>query len=199
MDGAGGRIGEISGKLRRASAGASRRPHRLRRGALAATLAVLAVFATATARLFVWPAQGMPPRVSAIVMLAGPGDRLETAVRLAWAGRAPVLVVSRGHEGYGSPCPGKISGVSLICFEPDPSTTQGEAQVVGRLAKRYHWRSLVLVTTRAQDTRARIRVERCYSGTTYVVAAPQPLRDVPYQLAYEWAATFKALFLQRAC
>ena len=164
-----------------------------------AVLAVLVVFGAATARLFVWPAEGMPQHVSAIVMLAGPGDRLDKALQLATARRAPMLVVSRGHEGYGGVCPPKIPGLTLICFDPSPSTTRGEAQYIDRLAQRYHWRSVVLVTARAQDTRARIRVGRCYSGQTYVVTVPQPLSEWPYEIAYEWGATFKALFLQRAC
>ena len=53
-------------------------------------------FITATARLFVWPDQGMPTRVSAIVMLNGPGDRLNIALDLAWQRRAPFVVISRG-------------------------------------------------------------------------------------------------------
>ncbi len=158
-----------------------------------------ALFGVATARLLVWPAQGMPPRVSAIVMLAGPGDRLPAAERLARAHRAPVLVVSRGHDGYGGPCPSGPPGARLICFEPDPATTQGEAQAVGRLAQRYHWRSVVLVTSRAQDTRARIRAGRCFPGQLYVVAVSPPWYDWPYQIAYEWGALAKALVIQRAC
>ncbi len=70
-----------------------------------ALAAALVVFCAATARLFVWPASGMPARVSAIVMLAGPGDRLQAALRLAREGRAPFLLVSTGNQGYGGPCP----------------------------------------------------------------------------------------------
>jgi hypothetical protein len=175
-----------------------RRPGWRRRVLIAAVLVIL-IFAGVTARLFVWPAQGMPPHVGAIVMLAGPGDRLDTALRLARAHRAEALVVSRGYEGYGSSCPPKIPGLTLICFDPNPPTTQGEAQYVGRLAKRFHWHSIVLVTIRAQDTRARIRVGRCFSGKIYVITAPLPVSQWPYEIAYEWGALFKALVLQRSC
>jgi hypothetical protein len=51
-------------------------------------MAALIILLAATARLFVWPASGMPPHVSAIVMLAGPGDRLKLAVQLARDRRA---------------------------------------------------------------------------------------------------------------
>jgi hypothetical protein len=54
------------------------------------------VLSAATARLFVWPDRGMPARVSAIVMLNGPGNRLGAALDLAWQYRAPFLVISRG-------------------------------------------------------------------------------------------------------
>jgi len=166
---------------------------------VATVLTVLVAFGTATARMFVWPVQGVPSHVSAIMMLAGPGDRLDMALQLARARQASVLVVSRGYKGYGNMCPQKIPGVTLICFDPSPSSTRGEARFVGRLAKRYHWRAVVLVTTRAQDTRARIRVGRCFSGKIYVVAVPQPWYDLPYAITYEWGATLKALLLQRAC
>jgi hypothetical protein len=141
----------------------------------------------------------MPARVSAIVMLAGPGDRLPVALQLAREHRAPVLVVSRGWQGYGGPCPPPVQGVMLICFDPDPGTTRGEAEALGRLAKQYHWSSVVLVTTSFQDTRARILADRCFGGSTYVVVAPMPLSSWPYQIAYGWAALVKAMVVHRAC
>jgi hypothetical protein len=156
-------------------------------------------FGLVTARLFVWPAQGAPARVSAIVMLAGPGDRLPVAVQLARQHRAAILAVSRGFQGYGSPCPSPVSGVKLICFEPDPPTTQGEAEAIGHLAKKFHWSSVALVTSRTQDTRARLIVKRCFSGSTYVVTAPLSLRSWPYEVLYGWGALLKALLVVRSC
>jgi uncharacterized SAM-binding protein YcdF (DUF218 family) len=171
---------------------------RWRRALAAMAVAVLA-FGAVTARLFVWPAQGMPAGVSAIVMLAGPGDRLSVALALARQHRAQVLVVSQGQHGYGGPCPTATPGVRLVCFDPDPGNTRGEAEFVGRLAKRDHWTSMVLVTSRAQDTRARVVVGRCFGGSIYVVTGSLPLSAWPYQIAYEWGALFKALVLYRSC
>jgi uncharacterized SAM-binding protein YcdF (DUF218 family) len=162
-------------------------------------IVVTVAFGTATARLLVWPERGMPARVSAIVMLAGPGDRLPVAVRLAQEHRAPVLVVSRGWQGYAGPCPARIPGVKLVCFDANPGDTRGEAEFIGRLAKRDHWTSIVLVATRPQDTRARILVGRCFSGSIYVVTAPLPLRSWPYELAYGWGALIKALTVKQSC
>ena len=162
-------------------------------------MALVVALLLVTARLFVWPAEGMPARVSAIVMLAGPGDRLPVALQLAREHRAPMLVVSRGWQGYGGPCPRPVPAVQLICFDPNPGNTRGEAEFAGQLAKRYHWRSVVLVTTRAQDTRARIIVQRCFSGSLYVATAPLPVSAWPYQIAYGWGALVKALVVQRNC
>jgi uncharacterized SAM-binding protein YcdF (DUF218 family) len=150
-------------------------------------------------RLIVWPPQGMPARVDAIVVLAGPGTRLPVGVQLAREGRAPVLVVSQGHLGYGGSCPAPIPGVRIICFDPDPADTRGEAQYTGQLAKRYGWRSLAVVATPEQATRAWLLFGRCFSGSVYVVTGSVPLGQVPYQIAYGWAALTKAVVAQRSC
>ena len=64
------------------------------------TAVALAALVALTASLFVWPDQGMPAYVDAIVMMNGPGDRLDTALQLGWEQRAPVLVISRGSPGW---------------------------------------------------------------------------------------------------
>jgi hypothetical protein len=166
-----------------------------------ALVILLVAVSTATARLFIWPDQGMPAQVSAIVMLNGPGNRLVTAEDLAWQHRAPFVVISRGSPvwGHSSVCAPVIPHVKVICFDPNPATTSGEAEFVGRLARKYHWTSVVLVTTVPQDTRARLRVERCLAGPVYVMTTSLPLSAWPYEIAYEWAATIKALVFQRGC
>jgi hypothetical protein len=96
-------------------------------------------------------------------------------------------------------CPAPVPGIKLICFHPSPPTTQGEAEFAGRLASKYHWRSMVVVTIAPQDFRARLRLERCFDGHVYVMTSSLPLRSWPYQIAYEWGATIKALTVQRSC
>lgn len=164
-----------------------------------ALLAVLAAFSLVTAWLFVWPPQGVPGRADAIVMLQGNGDRLQEAVQLAREHRAPLLVISQGREGYGGPCVPAMSGVKVICFEPDPANTRGEAEFVGRLARQYHWQSVILVTVRAQDRRARLLASRCFSGSIYVSTVPLPLSQWPHEIAYEWGSLVKALVTNQSC
>lgn len=176
-----------------------RRLPRAVRAVLSTVLVLILVFAALTARLLVWPMQGMPSRVSAIVMLSGPGVRLPVALQLADEHQASVLVVSQGHDGYGSPCPPGPPRVQLICFDPDPATTRGEVEYIGRLAKKYHWTSLVVVTSRPQATRARMLVERCFAGAVYSSTGPLPMRSWPYEIVYGWGALAKALLVDRTC
>jgi hypothetical protein len=177
----------------------SARSGKRRQKVLIALAVVFCVMCVATARLFIWPDQGMPPRVDAIVMLDSPGRPLNVALRLAAQHRAPFLVVSQGTPASRDPCPQPIPEVTLICFHPVPPTTQGEAEFVGRLAKKYHWRSIAVVAITPQDTRARLRVGRCFPGRIYVVTAPIRLGTWPYQIAYEWGALIKAVIMQRSC
>jgi hypothetical protein len=167
-----------------------------------ALVIVVAGLAAATAHWFVWPPQQtMPAHVDAIVMLDGPGDRLDTALDLARAHRAPVIVIPAGspHQGHGSACAPKIPGVTVICFDPNPSTTRGEEEFASHLATRYHWQSIVLVAVTPQNTPARIWAGRCFSGKTYMVNAPLPTSEWPYQIAYQWGSTIKAFFSPRSC
>lgn len=181
---------------------ASRRPARRSRWWHRALLALAVVFiaaGAATAGLFIWPDQGMSARVSAIVMLDSPGNSLNLALRLARQHRAPFLVVSLGTPDSGPRCPRPIPEVKVICFNPAPVTTQGEAEYVGRLSRRYHWHSVAVVTITPQDSRARLRIERCFTGPVYVVTMPIALTSWPYEIAYEWGALVKALVVQRSC
>ena len=195
------RATSASGNSGLPSDSAIREPVRRGRRWRLVTVALVIVVGAATLRLFIWPDQGMPTRVSAIVMLNGSGDRLDTALDLAWQHRAPFVVISRGSPGYGhgGDCAPSIPHVKVICFDPNPSTTKGEAEFAGRLARKYHWQSVALVTTTPQDSRARLRVERCFTGPVYVVTASLPLSAWPSEIAYEWAATVKAFIFQRSC
>ena len=59
----------------------------------------------------------------------------------------------------------------MVCFNPSPETTRGEAEAIGRLAKEHGWNRIVLVTSTYHMSRARLLVGRCYSGTVEVAPA----------------------------
>jgi uncharacterized SAM-binding protein YcdF (DUF218 family) len=85
-----------------------------------------------------------------------------------------------------------------VCFDPQPRTTRGEARFVADLARRQGWRRIVLVATDEQATRASKLVERCWDGDVRVAAVSSG-RSRPLRIAYEWAATVRALFSRRGC
>jgi uncharacterized SAM-binding protein YcdF (DUF218 family) len=152
-----------------------------------------------TARLFVWPTTGMPARVDAIVVPGGPGNRIATAITLAKRGRAHYLVLSEG--GYVPPrlCGARVGTATVLCFMPDPDTTQGEAEATARLAQKYGFHSIVLVTTPDQTWRAELRFGRCYRGSIYAVTTPLPMHMWPLMISYQWAKSLKAEIVNRSC
>jgi len=161
-------------------------------------LGILTLFTGATLRLLVFPKTDTLSKADAIFMLDGATDRRPKALELARAGYAPTLVVAHSAA---RPCPSEyeIPGVKLICFRPDPPTTQGEAREAGRLAKQYGWKKMIFVVERPQNTRARLRIGRCYDGETLVTTVNPPTGEWPYQIAYQWGAMAKALIWQRGC
>jgi hypothetical protein len=180
----------------------NRRSHRRQRWAVAVML-VLAVFCAATARLFIWPdLEPIPRHVDAIIELGGAANdrRDRLALELARDHRADFLVQSttRGEAGT-STCLPAVPRVTILCFHADPNSTRGEAQYIAAEAARLGWKSVILVTTPDQAWRARLRTTRCFSGDVYSVTAPLPPLSWIRQVPYQWAATVKALTVERSC
>jgi hypothetical protein len=178
--------------------------HRRRRRVVRVVVAaVLAVLVAATALMFVWPPQGMPARVDAIIVLDGPGARYQVGEKLAEEHRAPYLVVSTptpiAHIGV-TGCIPPIRGVKVICFNPNPQTTQGEARYAGELVRHYHWKTIALVAVSSQNLRARLRFGACISTASIsVVDAPFQLSLWPNQIMYGWGAMIKDFIFDRGC
>jgi uncharacterized SAM-binding protein YcdF (DUF218 family) len=157
---------------------------------------VLTLFVVATGRLFAIPHNQTPSRADAIIVLGGRGHRLAKAAELAHQGVAPVLVVSDGITN----CPRKrVPGIPIVCFMPDPFTTQGEARSVEAMARSNGWHHLVVVTSTDQRTRAMLRFGRCTNIKIDYVTTPLPWQQWPWLIAYQWGALVKALTLQRGC
>jgi uncharacterized SAM-binding protein YcdF (DUF218 family) len=154
---------------------------------------VVVAFLALSAVLFVWPKTNAPRKVDAIVVLGGANANLTKGLKLASERYAPTLLISTPDP---SACGYSIPGVSIICFQPSPATTQGEARYVAKLASRRHWRQIIVVSGTAQTLRARLRFERCYHGT----ALFDPAGSVTVaNVIYEWGALAKALTIQRGC
>lgn len=165
---------------------------------LLCVLLLFVLFVAATARLFVWPPTDPPKKVDAIVALDGWPPRMYKALQLARDGYAPVVYIST--ESYGiRQCRETIPGVSVRCFEPVPEDTRGEAEYVTRQAAEHHWKSLLVVSSMTQTTRARMLFKRCFSGEVVMDPVPMPTSQLARNIAYEWGAMFKALFIEPHC
>jgi len=73
-------------------------------------------------------------------------------------------------------CPRPVTRVKLICSDPSP-TRPGGGRVLGKLAIKYRWLSVAVVTIPPQDSPAQLRVERPFSDPVYVVTASIALRS----------------------
>ena len=76
---------------------------------------------------------------------------------------------------------------------------RGQARCINLVDLQIELHGDVMVTINGQDTRARILVGRCFTGSIYAVTAAVPMSNWPYQIAYGWGALVKALTLHRAC
>jgi len=163
-------------------------------------LVVVLLWLALSAKLFVWPAHDPVEgaHADAVVVLNFPGPRWQVAQELARERAAPVMLVSVASVEWN--CPQEsFPGVRLECFRPDPLSTRGEARYAAEQAREHGWHSLIVVTSLAQATRARVRVERCFAGSLQVVVVrPSPVA-LAYDVFYEWGALVKALIWQRGC
>ena len=170
-----------------------------RRRLAAVVAVVLAALAAFTARYVLWPATDEPGRADAVVVLGGgQGERLPAGRALAADGVAPVLVVSHGRRGCGE----RRDGYEVVCFEPFPDRTQGEARAAAALARERGWKTLVVVTSTYHVARARKLFERCFDGEVRAVGVDPPTRGglpPPRSLLREWASWGHALVVERDC
>lgn len=167
-----------------------------KRTSVAGAIAVV-TFLVLSAVLFVWPRTNAPRRVDAIIVLGGASNRVTRGLKLALEGYASTLLISTRDP---SACRYRIPGVRVICFQPSPATTQGEARYVAKLASERHWSQILVVSGTAQTLRARLRFDRCYHGTA--LFDPVGAHDViawVRDVFYEWGALAKALITQRGC
>jgi uncharacterized SAM-binding protein YcdF (DUF218 family) len=168
---------------------------------------ILGIWLALALYLFVWPSQDHPRHAAAIIVLAGDGARrFPTALALARAGVAPVLVVSEGDHWDWAPARNLCAHPSghrfrVICFRPRPSSTRGEARGALALAERYHWRSLLLVTSTYHLFRARLLFKRCLDGhaRVYATGTKDSLAWLPLNMASETIKLGLVYTTRRGC
>jgi uncharacterized SAM-binding protein YcdF (DUF218 family) len=162
-------------------------------------------FVTVSYRAFLRPPVDAPRRVDAIVMLGGGGPRGSKAVELLDEGYADVIVFASAYVEEQdvwatTPCnPGAndLSG-EVICFDPEPATTQGEVRGIIRLAEQHHWQQILVVASEDQITRGRLLFGRCWGGEAWFAGGVHHPQGA-LRVFYEWGATLKALTIRRSC
>lgn len=114
--------------------------------------------------------------------------RYPYGMSLASAGWAPNLVISNPigpkdpwlHDFCGKQHP----EFTLYCFNPDPSTTRGEAREFSRLAAEHGWKSAIVVTYRPQISRARFILHKCFPGELIMVESSASISRPRWILEY---------------
>jgi uncharacterized SAM-binding protein YcdF (DUF218 family) len=141
----------------------------------------------------------------AVVVLAGSSHRLPVALDLMHHHAAKTLVVSETSRSDDVArytfCHGpKPKGYKLICAQADPFSTRGEAELVGQLASRNHWLSVIVVSSRYHLYRAKVLFDRCTSATIIVRGTDaDPWWRKALAIPLEWVKLARADTLQRAC
>jgi hypothetical protein len=181
------------------------RPSRVGGWLVRIVLGLLVIWLLGCYLVLVEPTVNKLARVDAILVL-GPPDvdgRAEAGYALARAHYADTVVVSVQsdlQQQLKGACRNQNPGYQVICFQPDPGSTRGEAREIGRLARAHHWRSVIVITSRYHISRARMIIERCMPGTVLMVAAPGKPAVSTWlrQFFYQSAAYVKA-FAARGC
>ncbi|RFA15155.1 hypothetical protein B7R21_03740 [Subtercola boreus] len=182
--------------------------HRLARRVLAAEAVVVAlvlVFVIVGLPLYVFPHTDEPTKKADAVFVLGPPSqpRLEFAEKLMADGYAKTLVLSikpeRTEANRVAACDDDL-GYKVKCFIADPNTTQGEAETLQSLAEANNWTHVIVVTFDSHITRARVLMERCYTGTLQMVAAPKRYHPVEWIREYLYqTGAFVKVALDPSC
>ena len=175
----------------------------------AASIVGVALVALAGLPVYVFPTVESTPAHADVILVLGPptSQRMSAARDLVTAGVSDRILVSvppsvyvpgtRDHEKFAA-C--TRDDPVVHCFQPDPTTTRGEARELGRLAERNGWRSAIAITMTPHIARARMIIQRCFSGTLVMHTADAPLSagDWIYQYGYQTAGFVRA-GLERGC
>jgi hypothetical protein len=162
-------------------------------------VAVVAVVAlVAAVRYVVFPRADPIGKADVIVVIDAPGDgnKFEVTRKVIAVNPHSTVLFSNGDGG----CDRLRSyAARLVCFVPNPRTTQGEARFAAAYAIAHHDQSMAVVVRRAQLSRARLRFSRCWHGKLAMVEEPMSILSSVAQLPYQTVATIEAETIQRTC
>jgi uncharacterized SAM-binding protein YcdF (DUF218 family) len=174
---------------------------RRRFGRIAISVCLVLVAATAAGLpVYVRP-QVDPLRHADAILILGGADhrRYPFGFSLGEQGWAPNVAVSNPNgtrdRGLTRYCATPRPDFELHCFVPDPPTTAGEGLELRRLAERYRWRTVIVVTSRPHLSRARFILEQCFDGDLVMVPTPAEIsvRRWAYEYVYQTAGYVRAM------
>ena len=178
---------------------------RLRRKLLLIFAPLILAWVAGTLVLFVFPNMDPPGTADAVVVLSGGrNSRLDPALKLMQQGVAPLLVIS----GAGLDplwlkaqrlCRDGARGFRVLCFDPSPYSTRGEAETVTRLAQTHGWQKVDVVTSRYHVFRARMIFERCYHRQLAMIGTSASPWNTFTSWFSEWSKLLYQLTIQTSC
>ena len=148
------------------------------------------------------PAHDAPAQVDAVYVIGPPDDaRMEAAWQMIDEGLADHLMISidpQLPEATFALAQAACAhpGAVVLCSQPDPFSTRGEAEWLRDEAAARGWDSVAVITEAAHISRARMIVKQCFDGQVLMIEPQESpsLRHWVYQYFYQSAATVKALF-----
>lgn len=146
--------------------------------------------------LFVAPAGDTPERTDVLFVLGPPDERIDYAEQLMQQGGAVTLAVSSPVDQSGqfvAPICRETRAYRIVCFHPEPFTTQGEARALQAMSQEHGWQSANVLTAQHHVTRAKVLIERCYKGDFRMVQfdAKLVVTSWPFLYVYHTAAFVK--------
>lgn len=202
-----------------------RRARRIVARILIALGAVIAALAIASVPLYVLPGDQNARAADVVVVIGPPTDaQMELAAEIIDAGQADALLVSITVPSTGPPqdtgwakperpswasgsgstriaeelCrePGaRAFGVTLECAQPEPFTTQGEAQWLAERMEAHDWDTAIVSTVTPHVTRTRMLMGRCIPSGVQVLGVDDALTvgEWLWQFAYQSGGFVKAI------
>lgn len=143
----------------------------------------------------------------AIVVLGGEHDgREQYGLDLARAGYAYTVLISdpyhprRAEDSFMDQiCKSSTPEIEVICFQPHPSTTRGEAMLTSSMARQRGWHTIIVATWRFHIVRARYIFDQCFAGRLIMRSVPRsyalPASIWAYQYAYQYSGLAKAALI----
>ena len=168
---------------------------------LARGLIALLIGGLVAMALVLWPRDDVPLAPAAIVVLGGAGsERAELGIALAEEYDA-LLVLSSSSQHFAQDMGVRCGGPGVLCFEPDPPTTVGEARNVADFAAERGWEHVTVATSRFHTARARVVFRQCLGDAVSVVGAGRPDRPafVVRRELREAVGVVASWTVQRAC